>query len=292
MDPLSRHSRQNTSLKVALLLAALFSLSAIDQLHPTFVSEVAAPNASIVLPLLKPTCGEGVRTINAQGQKAFGCGDGSMDEILASRHRPRRYPWMPYVLWQADGVIFGHFLSPTSDDAAINCFGCDGHAELFGGTLLLTKKGDWEPVWYKPGIITRHCRRVSLATGRQILLCEETDGGMGHSIHGLYAVDFTKPRFAWDSVLLMADSYGSAMLGGVQTQAIDRVEFDETAQRGLLLRVYARHGRIRLRPNYANERLPVPSVSSHEVDFRLDGDTFKVTPETAVSAKLFGVASR
>jgi len=71
---------------------------------------------------------------------------------------------MPYVLWQADGVIFGHFFSPTSEDAAVNCFGCDGHAELFGGTLLLTKKGDWEPVWYKAGIITRHCRRVVLAT--------------------------------------------------------------------------------------------------------------------------------
>lgn len=113
---------------------------------------------------MKAACGEGARTITAQGQKAFGCGDGSMDEILASRHRPRRYPWMPYVLWQADGVIFGHFFSPTSEDAAVNCFGCDGHAELFGGTLLLTKKGDWEPVWYKAGIITRHCRRVVLAT--------------------------------------------------------------------------------------------------------------------------------
>jgi hypothetical protein len=33
-----------------------------------------------------------------------------MDEILASRKRQRRYPWMPYVLWEADGVIFGHFL--------------------------------------------------------------------------------------------------------------------------------------------------------------------------------------
>ena len=37
--------------------------------------------------------------------------------------------------WEADGVIFGPFLSPTSEDAAINCFGCDGHAELNGGDI-------------------------------------------------------------------------------------------------------------------------------------------------------------
>lgn len=278
---------------VALVFATSFPASAADRLRPTFVSEVRAPEEKVILPLLQAACGEGVRTVTAKGEKAFGCGDGSMDEILASQNEPRRYPWMPYVLWEADGVIFGHFLSPTSEDAAINCFACDGHAELYGGTLLLTKKaGNWTPVWYKAGVITRHCRRVSLATGRQILFCEEPDGGMGHSIQGLYSVDFTKPKFAWHSVVLMADSYSSPMLGGVQTQSIERVSFEETEQAGLLVRVYARHGRIDLRPDYPNEILPKPKLSNYEVDFRLDGEAFKVTPETAASAKLFGVGSR
>ena len=260
------------------------------KLQPTFASEVNTPEESLILPLLKAACGDGVRTVTAKGQKALGCGDGSMDEILASRMRQRRYSWAPYVLWEADGVIFGHFLAPTSEDAAVNCFGCDGHAELNGGTLLLTKKsGEWEPVWYKPGVITRHCRRVSLATGRQILFCEETDGGMGHSIHGLYTVNFTKPKFAWHSVVLMADSYGEAMLGGVQEQSIDRVAFENADQGGVRVRVYARHGRIKLRSDYEAERLAVPKISSYEIDFRLVGEAFKVTPETATAARLFGV---
>jgi hypothetical protein len=248
-----------------------------------------------VLPLLKAICGEGVRTVTAEGQKAFGCGDGSMEEILASRDRPRRYPWMPYVLWEADGVLFGHFLSPESEDVAINCFACEGHPDLFGGTLLLTKQSrEWKPVWYKPGVVTRHCRRVPLATGRQILLCEETDGGMGHSVHGLYVVDFTKPKFAWHSVVLMADTYNSFLNGGVQTQFIDRVSFEETPGLGLLVRVYARHGRIRLplkdQDRYVDvESRPKPKISKYEVDFRLDGDRFKVTAETAAAARLFGV---
>ncbi len=276
-----------------LALAVGSLVHAADALRPTFPSEVSAPKESTVLPLLKSACGDGVRTVTAQGRKAFGCGDGPMDEILASRSRARRYEWMPYVLWEADGVLFGHFLSPTSEDAAVNCFGCNGHAELFGGTLLLTKKsGNWEPVWYKAGVITRHCRRVSLATGRQILFCEEIDSGMGHSIHGLYIVDFTNPKFAWDSVVLMADSYGSSMLGGVQAQSIDRVSFEEVQGSELLVRIYARHGGIKLRPDYDGERLPTRKVSNYEIDFRLDGETFKVTPDTAAAARLFGVETR
>ncbi|MEX2260464.1 MAG: hypothetical protein WD696_00855 [Bryobacteraceae bacterium] len=282
--------RRSQSAVVALLLAVAFSADAADQLRSTFASDVAAPEEQIILPLLKVVCGEGVRTVTAKGQKAFGCGDDSMDEILAFRHHPRRYPWMPYVLWKADGILFGHFLSPTSEDVAINCFACEGHPSLWGGTLLLTKKsGEWQPVWYKAGVVTRHCRRVSLATGRQILFCEETDGGMGHSIHGLYIVDFKTPKFAWRSVVLMADSYSDPMLGGVQTQSIDRVSFDEMEQGGLLVRIYARHGRIKLRPDYEGERLPTPKVSTYEIDFRLEGETFKVTPQTAAAARLFGV---
>ena len=90
----------------------------------------------------------------------------------------------------------------------------------------------------------------------------------------------------------MADSYGCPMLGGVQVQSIDRVSFDVTLQSSLLIRVYARHGRVDLRPDYPGESLPKLRVSSYEVDFRLDGDTFKATPETSAPAKLFGVRSR
>jgi hypothetical protein len=215
-----------------------------------------------------------------------------MDEILASSEGRRRYGWMPYTLWEADGILFGHSLSPTSEDVVISCTGCEGHSALYGGTLLLTKQlGKWKPVWYKAGIITRHCRRVSLGTGRQILFCEATDGGMGHAIHGLYIVDLTKPKFAWDSIVLVADSYGDPMLGGVQTQLIDRVTFEGTAESGLLVHISARSGRIKMSPEDQNrligDSLPKPKLSSCQVDLRLDGDTFKMMREIAAAGRLF-----
>ncbi len=279
------------SLLILLALLPIGFANAQVQLRPTFASEVLAPTDESLLPLLKAACGEGVRTVSPEGKKAIGCGDGSMDEILASRSRPRKYAWMPYVLWQADGIIFGHFLSPTSDDVAINCFACENHPSLWGGTLLLTKKsGEWVPVWYKAGVITRHCRRISLTTGRQILFCEETDGGMGHFEHVLYLVDFKTPKWVFDSAILQTDSYGSTLDGGVQTQSIEQVSFNLTKPGGLLVRVYARHGSLKLRPDFEGQYLPRPKISNYEIDFRLDGDTLKITPQTAGAAKLFGTA--
>jgi hypothetical protein len=112
------------------------------------------------------------------------------------------------------------------------------------------------------------------------------------TVNHLEAGQFTNPKFAWHSVVLMADSYSEAMLGGVQKQSIDRVEFENTGRGGVWVRVYARHGRTKLRSEYRAERLPVPKVSSYEVDFRLVGETFKVTAETAAAARLFGVPQR
>jgi hypothetical protein len=85
------------------MLVAVGLLNAAEHFQPTFASDVTAPEKNVVLPFLKAACGEGVRAVTAQAQNAFGCGDGSMG--------------------QADGVIFGHFLSPTSEDAAIDCSG-------------------------------------------------------------------------------------------------------------------------------------------------------------------------
>jgi hypothetical protein len=91
----------------------------------------------------------------------------------------------------------------------------------------------------------------------------------------------------------MTDTYSSLQLGGVQTQFIDRVSFEETPNNGLLVRVYARHGRIKLRPDdqsrFEAEILPRPKISMYEIDFRLDGEGFKITPETAAAGRLFGV---
>jgi hypothetical protein len=47
----------------------------------------------------------------------------------------------------------------------------------------------------------------------------------------------------------------------------------------------------KLRPTFASE-VPIPKVSSYEIDFRLNGEMFKVTHETAAAARMFGISAR
>jgi len=132
-----------------------------------------------------------------------------------------------------------------------------------------------------------------LATQRQILFCEETDGGMGHSFHLLYTVDLLQPVRAWESTVLVADNYDSLLNGGVQVQSIDRVAFEEISDGVIEVHVSVHHGgvRLRLEDQEKIERTgwPKPTVRAYRIDFKLEEERFKVTAETAATAKLFGL---
>ena len=77
------------------------------------------------------------------------------------------------------GVIFGHFLGPESDDAAVSGSSSESHPDRWGGTLLLSRHdGVWVPVWYRSALILDSCEKVTLPNRREVLLCEDEDAGM------------------------------------------------------------------------------------------------------------------
>ena len=277
---------------VLLILAAVAAFIAnatADRLRPSFPSEVMTPQARLMLPLLKAVCAEGIRATDYKGHPAFGCG-AYLHDILASPP-PARIDWWPHTAWTAEGLLPGHFLSPTSDDMVVSGHGAETHPSRYGGTLLLTRtQGVWKPVWYRSGLITFHCHRINLTTGRQVLLCEDTDGGMGHFFHNVYVVDLASPTVDEGGMgLLHADSYGSYLLGGVQTQFIDRVSLEKTASGAPLIRVYARHGFVPLDLSDPSDApLPQPKLTPYRIDFQLSGETLRVTPPSRAAAKLFG----
>lgn len=105
-------------------------------------------------------------------------------------------------------VVFGHFLGASSEDAAVSGWSAETHPYRWGGTLLLSKRrGAWTPIWYRSGLITEKCEKAPLPDGREVLLCEDEDSGMGHALHYLYAVDFQHPADLEQSLLAKADTF-------------------------------------------------------------------------------------
>jgi hypothetical protein len=82
----------------------------------------------------------------------------------------------------------------TSDDAVLSMQGCESHAENFGGTILLTRSFQgWAMKWYKAGVETSQCHKVSIQDGREILVCIGETGGQGNVRTELYVEDLLRP---------------------------------------------------------------------------------------------------
>jgi hypothetical protein len=119
------------------------------------------------------------------------------------------------------GMIAGHFQGPHSEDAIVSGWSAESHPYHWGGTLLLSHRdGVWSPIWYKSGLITSFCEKAAQPDGREILLCEFEDGGMGHRYHTLYNVDSRRPS-PETPPLVLADSFSDGCV--TQKQVMDPV---------------------------------------------------------------------
>jgi hypothetical protein len=125
-------------------------------------------------------------------------------------------------------ALWGHFLGANSEDVLVQGWSAETHPYLWGGTLLLTKEnGKWVPAWYMSALITDNCEKVTLKGGRQILLCEVEDGGMGHQFHYLYSVDARSPAQLrdTDTLLVQTDSFDEVGGCNAQRQSLDTVRW-------------------------------------------------------------------
>lgn len=126
--------------------------------------------------------------------------------------------------FRPEGVMYGRFLSPTSEDAIVSGSSAETHPLRWGGTLLLTRKdGRWIPLSYNSGVITHSCAKLGLPRGRDVLLCEDEDGGMGHRLHFLYLIDFANPQALQEARLVTADSVTGSCVD--RRQRIERVDW-------------------------------------------------------------------
>jgi len=185
-----------------------------NRVQPRITSQVQTLTPTDATALLTRFCASSVKTVERIGLTCttHRLGTAFTDSVGAEFH--------------PEGVIYGHFLSPTSDDAVVSGWSAEHHPDLWGGTLLLTKSnGHWKPLWYRSAVITHSCRKLPMPSGREVLLCEAEDGGMGHVLHYLFSVDLTSPVPFTESVLAVADSYSNPCF--TDKRRVERVEWDE-----------------------------------------------------------------
>lgn len=159
-------------LRLFVLICGLLAPVACAQ--TAFPNDVHPPTAQF----LQPVCSD---QTDPGGQLACTCPAGSLLDVDGYG-------------WKLTGVTVGHFLSPTSDDAVVAMQGCETHADNYGGTVLLTRQpGGWVKDWYKAGVVTSQCHKVTTKDNREILACIGASGVQGASSTELYVEDMLRP---------------------------------------------------------------------------------------------------
>jgi hypothetical protein len=217
--------------------------------------------------------------------------------------------------WSLARVTRGHFLSATSEDAALSMEGCQPHSRNFGGTILLTRRAQrWSMIWYKPGVDTNLCHKIGLPNGREILLCMGEYGGQGLRITSLYLEDLRNPIATMiaadgkseffsvsDNTLTCGQNDEDVSNPEPLTRAsIRRVEFNtHDANRPASISVTADFGERAMTPEnvkrcedelirqhrVVSELLP--ATKRYRINFFFDGHDYKVAPASAAAARVF-----
>ena len=180
---------------------------------PVIQSEVQRLDQQEMRSLLGRFCASGIQQFEKIGVR---CSTGDLGAAFSDIVDKHFYP---------EAVIYGRFLSTSSEDAVVTGSSAETHPSLWGGTLLLTRRhGVWSPVWYKSAVITHSCQKVTTPSRREMLVCEDRDGGMGHQLHYVYAVDLLKLVDRRVSPLAAADLIQSSCVE--HTQHLKRLNWD------------------------------------------------------------------
>jgi hypothetical protein len=214
--------------------------------------------------------------------------------------------------WWFVRVTRGHFLSPQSNDAVLDTSGCEPHSENFGGSILLTRRGNrWVQLWYKAGVETSQCHKAALAHGRDLLVCMGTYGGQGTVNTQLDVEDILAPEpnlmagdggfFQSSDTVETCGGYGGEGDPDPLTRAvIERVEFlaDEKHADARIL-VTASFGRRHLTSDQATACIAAqrpggfgalsfaPATKRYKMQFLFDGHNYKPSPDSRLAARIF-----
>ncbi len=270
-------------MKTFLLILACFGTACAQVDKPIFKSDTMSPQLGGAAGLLEAVC---------PGSVIVG-------DKVTCRDACRTLPGFNQDTadWEIVGVLRGHFLAGDSEDAVLAQEGCLDHASHWGGSILLTKRtGIWKQVWFKSGLITKNCHKVSASDGRDLLVCELEDWHQSFGEQDLAVIDLKSPKGNDDAMIFRATDSVKAC-GGVYAGVeppdphavhsyIERVDFTEHE-----MTIYASWGIMKLTnaqlKDCENKRYQNVPTKLFKVGFLFDGKTYRLDPASRNAAKLF-----
>lgn len=259
-----------------------------EQTETNFPSDTKPPDQTDIKRLLETVCSAEIKS----------------GKTVECRERCPEYTDFPgdELTWEVLGLTFGHFLSPTSDDATLSMSGCEPHSLNFGGTVLLTRQSNaWSMVWYKAGVDTSRCHKAPTANRREILVCIGQYGAQGNIWTALYTEDLSSPK-----TVLMAGGHefftaydNTIGCGNFQSEIvrshISRVEFVDRADGHVpAIWVSASFGKqtataASLGACMSKKAGSLPETRNYRMQFIFNGDDYRPAPSSISKARIFAL---
>lgn len=273
----------NSSAPSLILMAALLAPFAQDQVRDPFGAPAAgALPSDAIIPMLGLLCPNHVMVDRkGAGPASYGC-----DACPEGNHEKGGS-----VVWSVDRAIYGHYYSKDFEDALLVMSGCEPHASLWGGTAAFTRiAGIWRKLWYKPGLITDRCRKVTRRDERDVLVCALDDRHYNGTEWSLSTVDIAAETPV--TILLgLLDSTGACTPPMAQKASVASIEYRDLNGDGLGdIRVTVQYGRRALSraflDKYGCDAVPKVPARSYVIDFLFDGQVFRVAPASVANKAL------
>ena len=193
------------------------------------------------------------------------------------------------------GTMWGHFTSSSAENLLVTGFGCDSHANNFGGSYVFTRKaGRLRILKYDPALFVEDCHVFPFSDGRDFLVCKSGWFGQGEGTGYIYLATFDATGEDKQTRLFMVKDTtgecGSNSTGAVQSSDIKDIKF-ATKENGELtgMTVTATLGNIRCSERDAAKKgsSPPASLKTYEIEFTFDGKQFHATPATKAALAHF-----
>jgi hypothetical protein len=248
--------------------------------------EVKNPDEGLDRAIVQSICPDQVRIEKLKNGTSLGCG-GCPSFTSFPGQEPSKGNQPDFELRK---VLTGSFTRAGAKEVLAEFFGCEPHADNFGGTLILDQSGPkLKCIKWVPGTVG--LVRVSpVVGGRDLVLSQGGYTGQGESTGWVSTYDFTKPDATEQTLLTIEDDSGNAcMAAEVKIGYISGLEFPDLNGDGKPdLRVHLKAGKVTVPAKFRGHcelDFKPPAPATYTIDFVFTGNAFKVTPSTAATLK-------